>query len=313
MMSIWLIGSGPMAQDYAKVLKFLNEDFLVIGRGEDSAQRFEEATGIPVQTGGLAKSLSANEVPDVAIVAVGVEQLAPTTKLLIQAGTRRILLEKPGGLNIAELSDLEHQANFTGAQIWLAYNRRFFASTLQAEELIAEDGGVTSLHFEFTEWSHKIQDLQKAPRVMEHWVLGNSSHVLDLAFFLGGFPRDWQPWSQGGVKWHPSASRFCGAGITERGVLFSYFADWEAPGCWGVELLTRKRRLILRPMEKLQEITLGSVTVVPIELADQLDQDFKPGLYRQTQAFLVSDTDRFCALTNQVKHARLYSQIAGYL
>ena len=24
---------------------------------------------------------------------------------------------------------------------------------------------------------------------MAHWVLGNSSHVLDLAFYLGGFPR----------------------------------------------------------------------------------------------------------------------------
>ena len=51
--------------------------------------------------------------------------------------------------------------------------------------MIAEDGGVTSFHFEFTEWSHQIQHLQKAPGVMDHWVLGNSSHVLDLAFHLG--------------------------------------------------------------------------------------------------------------------------------
>ena len=49
-----------------------------------------------MQTGGLAQALSADKAPDTAIVAVGVEQLAPTTKQLIQSGTRRILLEKPG-------------------------------------------------------------------------------------------------------------------------------------------------------------------------------------------------------------------------
>ena len=43
--------------------------------------------------------------------------------------------------------------------------------------MIAEDGGVTSFNFEFTEWSHQIQHLQKASGVMDNWVLGNSSHV----------------------------------------------------------------------------------------------------------------------------------------
>ena len=285
-MNLWLIGSGPMAQDYTTVLQALGAPFTVIGRGEESARNFQSETGVTVQTGGLAQALSADKAPDTAIVAVGVEQLAPTTKQLIQSGTRRILLEKPGGLNVAELSDLEAKANSSGAQIWVAYNRRFYASTLRAEEMIAEDGGVTSFHFEFTEWSHQIQHLQKAPGVVEHWVLGNSSHVLDLAFHLGGFPSDWRGWSGGGVEWHPASSRYCGAGFTEKGALFSYFADWEAPGRWGVEVMTRKRRLIFRPMEKLQVMPLGSVKIESVELNDQLDQDFKPGLYRQTLSFL---------------------------
>ena len=311
-MNLWLIGCGPMAQEYAKVLKYLKEDFFVIGRGEDSALQFTETTGIPVHTGGLTQALSADKAPNTAIVAVGVEQLAPAIKQLIQGGTRRILLEKPG-LNVAELNDLEALANSSGVQVWLAYNRRFYASTLQAEEMIAKDGGVASFHFEFTEWSHQIQHLQKAPGVMEHWVLGNSSHVLDLAFFLGGFPSNWKAWSRGGVAWHPAASRFCGAGITDRGALFSYLADWEAPGRWGIEVMTRKRRLIFRPMEQLQEMPLGSVKVGPVELSDQLDKEFKPGLYRQIQSFLAGNEERFCSLAEQVEHAKIYSQIAGYI
>ena len=94
--------------------------------------------------------------------------------------------------------------------------------------------------------------------------------------------------------------------------MFSYFADWEAPGRWGIEVMTRKRRLIFRPMEQLQVTSLGSVKVESVELSDQLDKDFKPGLYRQTQSFLAGDVERFCSLAEQVEHAKFYSQVAGY-
>ena len=311
-MHLWLIGSGSMAQDYAKVLQSLHNEFVVIGRGETSAQNFQEKTGVPVKTGGLTEVLSSNSAPEMAIVAVGVEQLAPVTSALIQAGTKRILLEKPGGLNASELADLSQLAKTQQVEVLLAYNRRFYASTLHAEEIIADDGGATSMHFEFTEWSHQLQHIQKAPGVMEHWVLGNSSHVLDLAFYLGGFPQEWKGWSAGGVSWHPITSRFCGAGVTESGVLFSYFADWEAPGRWGIEVMTRKHRLIFRPMEQLQLTPLGSVCAEAVEIDDQLDREHKPGLYRQTEAFLRQKSERFCTLEDQVRHAKLFSEIAGY-
>ena len=84
-MNFWLIGSGPMAQDYARVLQALRASFTVIGRGEESARNFQSETGVTVQTGGLAQALSVDKAPDKAIVAVGVEQLAPATKQLIQA------------------------------------------------------------------------------------------------------------------------------------------------------------------------------------------------------------------------------------
>ena len=76
--------------------------------------------------------------------------------------------------------------------------------------------------------------------------------------------------------------------------------------------MTRKRRLIFRPMEKLQMMPLGSVKVESVELSDQLDLDFKPGLYRQTQSFLSGEVDRLCTLDKQLEHAKLYCQIAGY-
>jgi len=94
--------------------------------------------------------------------------------------------------------------------------------------------------------------------------------------------------------------------------MFSYLADWQAPGRWGVELLTAKRRLILRPMEQLQVTPLGTVKIEAMLPLDNLDQDYKPGLYRQTQAFLEGNDHLFCTLQEQVENVRIYSKIAGY-
>ncbi len=311
-MKVWLIGSGSMAKEYVKVLKSLDVEFIVIGRSTLSAKNFQIETGIPVETGGLELVLSKKKAPELAIVAVNVEELVSVAKSLVKKGTRRILLEKPGGIKVIKLKELEYQAKSFNSKIWLAYNRRFYSAILQAEEMIAHDGGLKSLHFEFTEWSHQIQYLKKAPEVMKHWVLANSSHVIDLAFYLAGFPSDWKCWHSGGVDWHPTSSRFCGSGVTEKEVFFSYFADWEAPGRWGVEAMTSNRRFIFKPIEKLQVITLGSVNVDLVDLKDRLDQDFKPGLYQQTQAFLLDDSTRFCTLSDQIKHVKIFSQIAGY-
>ena len=308
-----------MAVDYARVLKALDSAFKVIGRGENSAIEFKTALGIPVQTGGVEKALQNESPPITAIVAVGVEQLASVTTQLLQAGTKRILLEKPGGMNLEELkllheaqtkhSEIESEPN---AEVWLAYNRRFYEATRKAREIILADGGATSMHFEFTEWSHKIRALEGKTDIKAVWLLANSSHVIDLAFHLCGWPKDWQSWSSGSLDWHPASARFSGAGITDQNVLFSYFADWEAPGRWGVEVMTRKNRLILRPMEQLQVTPLGSVKVESVPLEDKLDQDFKPGLYRQVEAFLRQDTTHFCTLEEQVKHAEFYEKMAGY-
>ena len=312
-MSFWLIGAGVMAQDYARVLQGLDVSFQVIGRGVNSATAFEKATGHVARVGRLTDALNSGPPPEKAIIAVGVEQLAATAQELIRAGTKRIMVEKPAGLDFAEVQDLNQVAEQYDSSVLLAYNRRFYGSVQQARQCIAEDNGILSAQFEFTEWSHVIAPLVKGAGVKEHWLLANSTHVIDLAFHLIGKPQDWKCWHAGSIDWHPVAARFAGAGLSEHGVMFSYLADWQAPGRWGLELLTAKRRLILRPMEQLQVTPLGSVKVEAIAPLDSLDQDYKPGLYRQTKAFLEGDDQLFCSLPEQVENVRIYSEMAGYV
>ena len=310
---MWLIGAGPMAVEYARVLISMKINFITIGRGKKSAQDFEEKTGVKVITGGLKQYLeSGRSIPYKVIVATGVEMLKDTVVTLLDCGVKSILCEKPGGINNEQVKELSKSTEKAGANVLLAYNRRFYSSVMKAKELIALDGPVRSFHFEFTEWSHVIAPLPKPREVKENWFLANSSHVVDLAFYLGGVPKEICCYTSGSLDWHSAASAFSGAGISETGALFSYMANWDAPGRWAVEILTNKNRYYFKPMEKLQVQKLGSVAVDPVEIDDEIDKQYKPGLWRQTEAFLSEENEDFISIHDQLKLASIYKKMAGY-
>ena len=102
------------------------------------------------------------------------------------------MLEKPGGMNLKELQELLSEAQSQHAKVWLAYNRRFFEATRKTQEILLADSGATACHFEFTEWSHKIREIEEKTDIKANWLLANSTHVIDLAFHLCGWPKDWQ-------------------------------------------------------------------------------------------------------------------------
>jgi len=314
MKNIWLIGTGYMGIEYAKVLVDLKYPFLVVGRGKKNADNFEKSVGHKVITGGIEEFLKEKpQKPDAAIVAVGIESLTETTILLMNYGVKMILLEKPGIGNPSEITTLVNVAEKTETTILLAYNRRFYSSVLKAEEIIHNDGGVHSFCFEFTEWSHTIAQLQKTQVEHNFWFLGNSTHVIDTAFFLGGQPKKLFALHKGGLEWHPASSVYVGAGESENGALFSYHADWEAPGRWVIEILTRKNRLLFKPMESLQIQPLGSVAIHPVEIDDKLDKNYKPGLFLQVNSFLNNDFVRFCSLKEQsIMIDKYYIPMSGY-
>lgn len=310
MKKLWLIGAGSIAKEYAKVLNALQQDYIVVGRGHSNALSFQEETGHSVIEGGLDAFLQSKpEVADMAIIAVNVQYLAATTIALMQYGVKRIFCEKPGFNYPSELDEVVKVAERTKAEVYYAYNRRFFASVLKAEEIIKEDGGLTSMNFEFTEWGHVIEKTDNPEDVKRNWMTANSSHVIDLAFFIGGEPEEMSCYTAGELSWH-KPSRFVGAGVTKKGVLFNYQANWEAPGRWAVELQTPLHRIYLKPMEQLQLQDKGSVKVYPVEIDDHLDKDFKPGFYLETKAFVDNIITKLCNIQEQKEHVlNVYSKI----
>lgn len=312
MANIWLIGAGSIAIEYTKVLQALNRDFVTIGRGHEKALAYFGATGIKAIEGGLDSYIQTKpEIAGFAIVAVNVDSLAATTISLMKCGVKNIFCEKPGFNEPSELDEVVRVANETGAKVFYAYNRRFFASVLEAERIIKNDGGMTSMNFEFTEWGHVIVNSNHPAGVKRNWMTANSSHVIDLAFFEGGEPKQMSSFTAGELSWH-KPSRFVGAGVTNKGVLFNYQANWDAPGRWAVEFQTPFHRIYLKPMEQLQLQDKGSVKVYPVEIDDNLDKEFKPGFYLETKVFLDGDNSRLCSLENQIDHVKIiYNKILG--
>ncbi|MBC7865865.1 MAG: gfo/Idh/MocA family oxidoreductase [Bacteroidia bacterium] len=236
------------------------------------------------------------------IITVNTENLGGVLRYLIGKGAANILVEKPAGIDAADIEKTIKLLEGKNIFPYVAYNRRFYKSFLTAKKMIDEQGGLLSCHFEFTEWAHEIEKLDKTKEALENWLLGNSSHVIDIAFSIAGQPKEMSCYTSGFLAWHPRAAQFSGAGITGRDVVFSYQANWQSAGRWGVEFNTLEGKLILRPMEKLSFQKKGQLGVVEIDLNNPEDLDFKPGLYKQVEAFLNHENDNMISLQQHHKN-----------
>ncbi len=283
---VLLVGTGPMAVAHHAVLRSLGAEVVVVGRSPAGCARFEAETGTPARPGGIEALAGGPPLAPHAVVAVPVPALATATAAVLDSGVGRVLVEKPGALDGAELRALADRAATRGADVRIAYNRRFYASTLAARALVAEDGGAHVVSFDFTEWSHRVEASGHPPAVLDRWFLANSTHVVDLALHLAGEPVELTGHVRGALAWHPRGARFTGTGVTDEGALLSWASDWASAGRWGVEVTTARRRLVLRPLEQLFQQDIGSVEVHPVPLDDSRDVAYKPGLHRQAEVFL---------------------------
>ncbi len=312
MNKILLIGTGQMAVDYTKVLKIMNKKIIVVGRGAKSAKIFKEKTGYSPVIGGVNLYLSNNKIEKgtAAIIATGTENLMTCTLQLLNAGIDKILVEKPAALSLDELLDYEKILKPYENTVFVAYNRRFYASVIEAERLIIEDGGLQTMHFEFTEWAHTIEPLKKADGVKKNWFFANSTHVVDLAFFIAGRPKVLKSFSKSGkLDWHDKTN-FVGAGETDKGVLFSYISNWESAGRWGIELLTQNRRIFLKPMEDIHVQKKGSINVIKHDFDLSFDEKYKPGLYLQVENFMSDVNNRLPSIKEHILNTKkIYSII----
>jgi predicted dehydrogenase len=289
--NVLVVGAGKIAQEYIKILLALNVNPIVVTRGLDKARQtqclFEN---VKVFDGGVENYLLENKCPDYSIIATPTNTLYDITKLLIRNGSSNLLVEKPGVFSHSKSLELYNLSKEYKCNISIAFNRRAFQSVQKAKELIEKDGGVSSLHFDFSEATYRQSEediLYYDKEALEYWGIGNSSHVIDTVFYLAGSPK-WLKCEQYGddIKWHPKGSIFTGIGESSNGAPITYHSNWSCPGKWNIEIMTKNRKLIFSPMEKLKQQNLKSFLVEEIQIDYDLDKLYKPGFYIQVKEFL---------------------------
>ena len=287
---VLVVGAGKIAEEHIKVLLALNLSIEVIGRGKKNVKLLaKNFDGIKISHGGLERWIKLNKCPTNVIVATTIETLYENCVILIENGAKSILVEKPLTFCESELNTLNSICKKHSASVHIAYNRRFYDSVQKAKNLLYNDGGANSFHFDFTEALFRINKDRYSDKTMRRWGISNSSHVIDTAFFLAGSPHQMKCLLNGDkISWHPSGDKFFGSGKTKNGILFSYSADWTGPGRWSININSKNYKIILSPMEKLQIQNYGGFDIEEIPI-DTLDLKFKPGFYLQIKTWLGLD------------------------
>jgi predicted dehydrogenase len=312
---VLVIGAGAMAREYVKALRALKvEDISVISSTEETAKRWRES-GVKAFGGGYEKALAETEGGyDLVIVATPVGMLEAAAKEAIRRGNKNVLVEKPGALYSEVLEEWAGEIA-ADVRVRVGYNRLMYPGLWRLREAIAEGGErMTSCFYTFTEWVHTIDFNNNATECYERWGISNSLHVISMAHGLVGMPVEMSTVRRGGLGWHERGAQFAGAGVTDEGVVFSYHADWDSAGRWGVEVMTDKRAYRMIPLEKVFVCEKGSVEWKPVEFECAFGE-CKMGVAEELAVMLRPEMEGeigLVTLEEAARYTRLAEDVFGY-
>ena len=311
--SVLLIGASWMAHQFARALKSFDiREVTVISRKETSAKQFHKEYGFNTLTGGFEENLPELPPFDLVIIATPVHVLLPAASCAIQYNQTNLLIEKPGSVYPEKLAQFKE--NGETQKVRIGYNRLLYPNFHKLKELVKMEGGVSSCRYTFTEWLHSIDFEKDEPEAYERWGISNSLHVISMAHELIGFPCELSTFHKGHLSWHPSGSNFVGAGITEKKIPFSYQADWDSGGRWGIDVITKENVYRLIPLEDLYVCKKGGVLweKVPFDLAFP---DLKQGIAEEIAVMLdeeLCEVAEMMTIDKAIRYNEMAEEIFGY-
>ncbi|MAG92450.1 MAG: hypothetical protein CMJ48_01685 [Planctomycetaceae bacterium] len=283
MKDLALIGYGSVAAKHLQVLRELGAEITAsCNRSRAGQEKAREEGGIP-RTYADIETMLAAESPAGLVCCVSFDSMYEVGKRIIPAGIP-ILLEKPPGTSVAEALELEELARRHKTPVMVGLNRRHY-SVLQ--NALDDAGGLEAITAVFLDWSETPErwlERGSTPDQIARMVFANSLHGLDLLTYLAGDVRNADvaasTFGDGPFRWQMSLH-----GVSERGVLVNFRSTWDSPGRWGLTFCTKGRRYTFAPLESCLVLEEGTGTERAIQ-PDESDQRFKPGFFRQAEAFL---------------------------
>jgi predicted dehydrogenase len=311
--SIALIGTGLMANQYALAINEMNiKNVQIISKSKHKGEKFCKQFGFKhLLYGGYKNNIKNLDNPDLVIVSLPIPLLLDATQELLKNNFTNILIEKPGSLYHNELLKLSKK--ITNQNIRIGYNRLLYPSFLKLKSILSDEE-ITSCTFNFTEWVHKIIFDKYASDVYQRWGTSNSLHLISMAFELIGMPKTITSYQYGKLDWHKSGSIFVGSGVSKLQIPFSYHADWKSAGRWNIEIMTKKGKYRLSPLEELYFCRLGETIWRKITLTTPFPKS-KAGISEEIATMLSNDKNvkkYLPSLTEAALYNKITSKIFGY-
>ena len=281
-----VIGYGNMGKEYVKALRALGVGHIrVCSRSAGPLEALTGAPGVECHEGGFQRLTCNPQVDELCIVATPVDTLVDAAKHGGNLGFRRLLIEKPVSLWSKDIKQLAEKLRCQGVDAVCAYNRVAYPSFIETDARASNEGGITSCSYTFTEMIKPDWAERFAAGELARWGISNSLHVMSMAHGLIGLPESCSSNRSGSLPWHTTGSVFVGSGVSQRGIPFSYHADWGSPSRWSIEVHTSASSYRLCPMEQLLTKTSALADWEDIPLT-AFDPEVKPGFAEQVAAML---------------------------
>lgn len=179
-MNVGFIGCGNISYFHADVLKYLNVNILAASDvHEEKLQKFKKKYDIPFGYFSWEKMLENHDLDAIWVTASWyiVDQIL----LDILKYNRPIFFEKPVALSVEKIEDSIKKYKHMIDKVQIGYNRRFYDFIPQIKDLIQEID-INAVEIHIPESTSRIND----QCLLQNLFLQNSSHVIDLLYFLMG-------------------------------------------------------------------------------------------------------------------------------
>lgn len=278
---VGLIGAGSITRKHLDVIKAMDgiEAVGITSRTRKKAENLANEYGITVCVDNL-DSLIKEAQPDALMVLVSADQIYEVTSKVIPYGLP-LFIEKPPGLTPDDTKKLAVLAKEHSVLNMVGFNRRFYSIFTKGLEIIREHGPLLGVEIQGHErmW---LRAARLSEKDRHHWIFLNSTHTIDLLRFFGGEPKSINALAHKYIE--PRGDQFSVQMELNSGAIGRYSAHWYSPGGWSVVLYGYGVTVEYKPLETGRWIDKDFVThdIEP----DQVDCLYKPGFFKQMQAFI---------------------------
>jgi predicted dehydrogenase len=275
-----IIGAGQIAQEHLKVIQAMNGVVVdgITSRTKLKAEELAKTYAIK-QVYDNIDDLVEKYAPDGLMILVSANQIFDVTKKLIPTNIP-LFIEKPPGLTTEQTTILAEIADKNRTKNMVGYNRRYYSIFHKGLKIVKEHGKLLGVavegHERFWTIAKKINE-----KVRPYWIYANSTHTIDLLRFFGGEPSSVHALKHSHVE--KNGDQFATVIEFQSGALGNYISHWYSPGGWSVRLFGEGVTVEYKPLERgvWIDTNFNYHEIVP----DEVDLNYKPGFYRQMEAF----------------------------